>query len=127
MGGVNYNGRNAWDQNISFDNLIFMAYGVCEEDAQALVNKCECSDQDSNPFDKVLNNLNLIGKYRHFFQRGGGEIDKLWTFLDSQSTVDVICNPKMLKYIKKIDVHLCIHSTGGVAKTNRIGLLPGYG
>ena len=124
---MTYDGFDKWDQDITFDGLLFMAYGVCEDRARELSQTCKYKDGKNNPFDEALDDLSLIGKYGHILQKGGGTIDKIWTLLNSQSTVDVICNPKNLKLIKRVNVHLRIHSTGGVLKTNLIGLLPGYG
>ena len=126
VGAVNYDQYDEWDQNISFDGLLFMSYGMCEKKARLLAQQCK-SDQEPTPFDEALDDLSLVGEYGHILQQGGGAIDKLWTLLDSQSTVNVVCNPKMLRHIKRISVHLRIHSTGGISKTNLIGLLPGYG
>ena len=67
-----------------------------------------------NPFNVALDDLNHIRKYGYIIQQGGDKIDKLWNFLDSQSTVDVICNPKMLqrisnpKMLQRIKKSTCI-------------------
>ena len=74
-----------------------------------------------------MDNLSLVGDYGHILKQSDGKISKLWTLLDSQSTVDVFYNQKMLRNFKQINVSLKIYSTGGISKTNWIGFLPGYG
>ena len=57
----------------------------------------------------------------------GGRLPPEWILLDNQSTVDVFTSRHLLKNIRRSKKDLFIHCTTGVAKTNLIGDLPGYG
>ena len=57
----------------------------------------------------------------------GGHLPPEWILLDNQSTVDVFTNRRLLKNIRRAKTNMFIHCTAGVAKTNLIGDLPGYG
>ena len=57
----------------------------------------------------------------------GGRLPPEWILLDNQSTVDVLTNRRLLKNIQRAKKHMFIHCTTGVAKTNLVGDLPGYG
>jgi len=50
-----------------------------------------------------------------------------WILLDSQSTVDVFKNKKLLKNIRDAIKALSLHCNSGIAMVNKIGDLPGYG
>ena len=39
-----------------------------------------------------MTNLSLVGDYGHVLKQSNSRINKFWTLLDSQSTVDVVCN-----------------------------------
>ena len=56
-----------------------------------------------------------------------GRLPPEWILLDNQSTVDVLTNRRLLKNIRRSNKNMFIHCTTGVAKTNLIGDLPGYG
>ena len=61
------------------------------------------------------------------FYQANGEIPKTWVLLDSQSTVDIFCNPHLLKNIRRTPERMRVHCNAGSRLTNLIGDLPGYG
>ena len=61
------------------------------------------------------------------FDQVYGSIPKNWILLDSQSTVDIFCNPQLLKNIRRTAEGMCIHCNAGSRLTNYVGDLPGYG
>ena len=62
-------------------------------------------------------------------QNGGGgvRVPDSWILLDNQSTVDVFHNKNLLRNVRKSNTSLNIHCNAGVATTNMIGDLKGYG
>ena len=64
---------------------------------------------------------------RNVEMQHGGHLPPEWILLDNQSTVDVFTNRCLLKNIRRAKTNMFIHCTAGVAKTNLIGDLPGYG
>jgi hypothetical protein len=54
-------------------------------------------------------------------------IPECWVLLDNQSTVDVFCNPTLLRNIRKVDRSMHIQCTAGTTSTNMMGDLDGYG
>jgi hypothetical protein len=55
------------------------------------------------------------------------DIPKTWLLLDSQSTIDLACNPKLLTDIHRVDRCLTIRCNAGKRTTNLRGIMPGYG
>ena len=49
-----------------------------------------------------------------------------WILLDSQSTVDVFKNNKLLKNIRDAKKALSLHCNAGISTVNKVGDLPGY-
>ena len=56
-----------------------------------------------------------------------GKLPRTWILLDNQSTVDVFCNNDLLTDVREDTEYMEIHCNAGVASTNLIGDLAGYG
>ena len=61
------------------------------------------------------------------FYQVNGSIPKTWILLDSQLTVDIFCNPRLLKNIRRTAEGMRIYCNAGSRLTNYVGDLPGYG
>ena len=61
------------------------------------------------------------------FYQTNSEIPKTWILLDSQSTVDIFCNPQLLKSIRRTPEGMRVHCNARSRLTNLVGDLPGYG
>ena len=61
------------------------------------------------------------------FYQANGEILKTWILLDSQSMVDIFCNPHLLKNIRRTSEGMRVHCNAGSHLTNLIGDLPRHG
>ena len=59
----------------------------------------------------------------------GRAVPLTWILLDSQSTVDLISNPRMLLNIRRVRSKnaIRVHCNSEVKVVDRIGELPGYG
>ena len=66
-------------------------------------------------------------EYGHILKQSkGSAVSKDWILLDSQSTVDVFYNARLLQNIRKVNRTLDIHCNAGVASTDMVGGIPGY-
>ncbi|VEU41596.1 unnamed protein product [Pseudo-nitzschia multistriata] len=62
-------------------------------------------------------------------QHTTGAVDPAWILLDSESSINLICNKAMVKNIRVSPNarYMNIHCNSGVARTNLIAELPGFG
>jgi hypothetical protein len=49
-----------------------------------------------------------------------------WVLLDSEANVDLFCNQRMLKNIRRVNKSMTVHCNAGSRVTNMMGDLPGY-
>ena len=61
------------------------------------------------------------------FSQSGKKIPDDWILLDSQSTVDIFCNSRLIENIHKVKDTMKIQCNAGTRVTNLVGDLPGYG
>ena len=61
------------------------------------------------------------------FYQPNGEIQKTWILLDSQLTVDIFCNPQLLKNIRRTPEGIRVHCNAGNWLTDLVGDLPRNG
>ena len=111
---IGANQSEGWD-DVSHYGVSFFSYG----------GNCVC--ENKIPTHDFCQSGKLNVDYSHILEQSeGGAVNQEWVLLDNQSTVDVFSNPRYLKNIQEIPVHLKIVSTGGKTTTNYIGFLPGY-
>ena len=60
-------------------------------------------------------------------QWGSRTVDPHWILLDSQSTMDIFYNRKLLRNICESGSWMDIHCNAGIMSTTLVGDLPGYG
>jgi len=71
----------------------------------------------------VAEGVQLVSEQRKKY----ASIPTTWVLLDSQSTMDVFCNPRLVQNIHKATHRMNIHCTAGMTSTDLIADLPGYG
>ena len=93
------------------------------------MNEMNFASLNLDEMDKEDNDTSFVftQDMRNVEAQHGGHLPPEWILLDNQSTVDVFTNRRLLKNIRRAKTNMFIHCTAGVAKTNLIGDLPGYG
>ena len=100
----------------------FMAHGT-NDDADYTENNLDYGNNESDDETMFL-------QIAHAFAQSNGRLPISWVLLDSESTVSIFGNEKLLINIRKIPKHmkpLQLYTNGGVMETDMIGDLIGFG
>ena len=68
----------------------------------------------------------LSNRMGNILSQAAEKINHNWVLLDSESTIVLFCNAKLLRNIRKVNVKLKISATP-VKNTTMVGELKGYG
>ena len=84
----------------------------------------ESNDNNSNGTPQGGDGVNAL---LFMFSQSGKKIPDNWILLDSQSMVDIFCNPRLVENIRRVKDRMKIQCNAGTRVTNLVGDLPGYG
>ena len=87
----------------------------------------EPKDGDSlvdSPDEESYHKLLFIHNHTFFHK---GSISPNWIILETGSSIDVFCNPSLLKNIHRSEKIINIHYSAGFVNVTHKGALPGYG
>ena len=85
-------GSYYWDQDFNINGLSFMSYRITKSYLEQIKETTLNID-----LDKLAKKPKLVASYAHISAQSNRRINPWWTLLDSQLTVDVFSNPKLLK------------------------------
>ena len=106
-----------------------LQHATLNESTTDQLNEMHFASLNFNELNQEDNDTSFVftQDLRNVEAQHGGHLPPEWILLDNQSTVDVFTNRRLLKNIRQARTNMLIHCTAGVAKTNLIGDLPGYG
>ena len=90
-------GTGDWDRDFNAEGLSFMSYGHINSKPTDIKTQHVSID-----LEKLAKNPKLVASYAQIVAQSGGKINPWWALLDSQSTVYVFSNPKLLKQIQRV-------------------------
>ena len=103
--------------------------GTKHDSGKQLLHSGVLQDDSDNDITTswIFNQTHVVHDHTHLETRHGGRLPMEWVLLDTQSTIDVFVNRRLLRNIRRINQYMYIHCTAVVTRTNLVGELPGYG
>ena len=88
-------------------------------------NRCNESNETNNK--GTPQGGDGVNALMFMFSQSVKKIPDEWILLDSQSTVDIFCDPRLVQNIHRVKERMKIQCNAGTRVTNLVGDLPGYG
>ena len=90
-------------------------------------NSNKSNDSNDNNSKATPQGGDGVNALMFMFSQSRKNIPDNWILLDSQSTVDIFCNPRLVENINRVKDRMKIQCNAGTWVTNLVGDLPGYG
>ena len=90
-------------------------------------NSNKSNDSNDNNSKATPQGGDGVNALMFMFSQSRKNIPDNWILLDSQSTVNIFCNPKLVETIRRVKDRMRIQCNAGICMTNLVRDLPGYG
>ena len=121
--GTTFAQWNGWDMSM-------VTCYSCQQTGH-YANSPECPNYNGDHYGRTqtdgLSGGDGVSALMFSFYQANGDIPKTWVLLDSQLTVDIFCNPHLLKNIQRTPEGMKVHCNAGSRLTNLVSDLSGYG
>jgi hypothetical protein len=85
------------------------------------------STHDNSEEDHVASNYEFMFVHEGYtFKQSNGENLRAWILLDNQSTVNVFCNPTLVRNVRSAQRPLALKCNAGTVNVTKVADLPGY-